>query len=212
MKNLAKIMSRFAMRGGKIEADKKTEVGELKGHYQKEIKIWQAEKDALMQDIIKNHDWNRLYTLEDNRKFSWTLEQMLWYFVTWKEDGNCDLSRLSGARPTLFFVLQLENATQADALFNFFEEGFAVYGSEAVQALEDVGVPQCAAALKAVVNILPSGVYPKGDKAFWDSIMSGEYSDIWNEADDTLVDYADVFFSDLCRIYAEAYRIVILAE
>ncbi len=73
------------------------------------------------------------------------LEQMLWSFVT----------------------------NRADALPNFFEEIFAIYGREAVQALEEAGAPPCAAALNAVVDILPNGIYPKGDKEFWDSMMSG---------------------------------------
>lgn len=51
--------------------------------------------------------------------------------------------------------MELENATQADSLLNFFEEGFAVYGREAVQALEEIGASQCAVALKAVVDTLP---------------------------------------------------------
>ena len=102
--------------------------------------------------------------------------------------------------------MELENATQADMLFNFFEDGFAVYGREAVQALEDVGAYQCAAALNAVVDTLPNGIYPKGDKEFWDSLMSGKDSDIWDKADSVLGHYIDGWFPDLCRTYAEAHR------
>ena len=80
--------------------------------------------------------------------FHGRLEQMLWSFVT----------------------------NRADALPNFFEEIFAIYGLEAVQALEEAGAPPCAAALNAVVDTLPNGIYPKGDKEFWDSMMSGRLS------------------------------------
>ena len=88
----------------------------------------------------------------------------------------------------------------------FFEEGFAVYGREAVQALEEVGASQCAVALNAVVDTLSNGIYPKGDKEFWDSLMSGKNSEIWDKANSVLVDYTDGRFSDLCRTYAEAHR------
>lgn len=165
-----------------------------------------VEKETQMQNIIKNRDWNGLFTLDKNDEFSWTLEQMLWSIVTNRVDGNLDISNLNHTQKVLFLVLELESATQADMLPNFFEEGFADYGREAVQALEEVGAPQCAAALNAVVDTLPNGIYPKGDQEFWDSIMSGENSDIWNKADSALVDYTDGWFPDLCRTYAEAHR------
>ena len=153
----------------------------------KELQKRWAEKEAQIQNIVKNRDWNALFAMDENGDFSWTLEQLLWSFVTNRVDGNLDISNLSHTQRVLFLVLELESATQADALLNFFEEGFAIYGREAVQALEEVGASQCAAALNAVVDTLPNGIYPKGDKEFWDSIMSGKNS-------------------DLCRTYAEAHR------
>ena len=171
-----------------------------------------SEKEAQKQNIIKNRDWNALFELDENDDFSWTLEQILRSFVKEKTDENFDISNLNYAQKALFLVLELENATQADALPNFFEEGFAVYGHEAVQALKEVGAHQCAAALDAAVDTLPNGIYPKGDKEFWDSIMSGKYSDIWDGADSVLADYADGWFPDLCRAYAEAHRDAIQAD
>ena len=76
-------------------------------------------------------------------------------------NGALDLSNLTHTQKVLFLVLELASATQADALPNFFEEGFAVYGREAVQALEEVGASQCAVALNAVVDTLSNGIYPK---------------------------------------------------
>ena len=102
-------------------------------------------------------------------------------------------------------VMALENATQADALPNFFED-FASYGREAVQALQEVGAFQCAEALNAVVDTMPDGIYPKGDEEFWDSIMSGKNSDIWDKANSVLVDYTDGWFPDLCRTYTEVHH------
>ena len=104
--------------------------------------------------------------MDEKDDFSWTLEQILQTFATNKRDGNLDISNLSHTQRVLFLVLELESATQADALLNFFEEGFAIYGREAVQALEEVGASQCAAALNAVVDTLPNGIYPKGDKEY----------------------------------------------
>lgn len=172
----------------------------------KEMRRRWAEKEAQMQNIIKNRDWNALFALDENDDFSWTLEQILWSFVTDRVDGNLDISKLNHTQKVLFLVLELESATQADTLLNFFEEGFAVYGREAVQALEEVGASQCAVALNAVVDTLPNGIYPKGNKEFWDAIMSGKNSDIWDKADSVLVDYTDGRFPDLCRTYAEAHR------
>lgn len=172
----------------------------------KEMQRQMAEKEAQMQNIVKNRDWNALFALDENGDFSWVLEQILWHFVTDRVDGNLDLSNLSHTQKVLFMVLELESATQADSLPNFFEEGFAIYGREAVQALEEVGASQCAAALNAVVDTLPNGIYPKGDEEFWDSIMSGKNSDIWDNADSVLMDYTDGWFPDLCRTYAEAHR------
>lgn len=172
----------------------------------KEMQRQWAEKEAQMHNIVKNRNWNALFAMDENDDFSWTLEQMLWSFVTNRVDGNLDISNLSHTQKVLFLVLELESATQADALPNFFEEGFAIYGREAVQALEEVGASQCAVALNAVVDTLPNGIYPKGDKAFWDSIMSGKNSDIWDKAACALVDYTDGWFPDLCRTYADAHR------
>ncbi len=170
-----------------------------------------SEKEAQMQNIIENRDWDALFAMDDNGDFSWVLEQILWSFVTNREDGDLDLSDLNHMQKVLFLVLELENATQADALPNFFEEGFAVYGREAVQALEEVGASQCAVALNAVVDTLPNGIYPKEDKEFWDSIMSGKNSGIWDEADHVLANYTDGWFPDLCRTYAEAHRDMVQA-
>ena len=172
----------------------------------KEMQRQRTEKETQKQNIIKNRDWNALFAMDENDDFSWTLEQILWSFVTNKVDGNWDISNLSHTQKVLFFVMELENAIQADSLLNFFEEGFAVYGREAVQALEEIGASQCAVALKAVVDTLPNGIYPKGDKEFWDSIMSEKNSDIWDKADYVLMDYTDGWFPDLCRTYAEEHR------
>lgn len=171
-----------------------------------EIEIEMSNKETQMQNIINNRDWNALFAMDENDDFSWTLGQILWSFVTNKMDGNLDISNLNQTQKVLFFVMELENATQADSLLNFFEEGFAIYGREAVQALEEIGASQCAAALKAVVDTLPNGIYPKGDKEFWDFIMSGENSDIWDKAECVLMDYTDGWFPDLCRTYAEEHR------
>ena len=177
----------------------------------KELQKRWAEKEAQIQNIVKNRDWNALFAMDENGDFSWTLEQLLWSFVTNRVDGNLDISNLSHTQRVLFLVLELESATQADALLNFFEEGFAIYGREAVQALEEVGASQCAAALNAVVDTLPNGIYPKGDKEFWDSIMSGKNSDVWDKADRVLADYTDGWFPDLCRTYAESHRDMVQA-
>ena len=127
----------------------------------KELQKRWAEKEAQIQNIVKNRDWNALFAMDENGDFSWTLEQLLWSFVTNRVDGNLDISNLSHTQRVLFLVLELESATQADALLNFFEEGFAIYGREAVQALEEVGASQCAVALNAVVDTLSNGIYPK---------------------------------------------------
>ena len=74
-----------------------------------------------MQNIIKNRDWNALFSMDENDDFSWTLEQILWSFVTKSVNGALDLSNLTHTQKVLFLVLELESATQADALPNFFE-------------------------------------------------------------------------------------------
>lgn len=170
-----------------------------------------SEKEAQMRNIIKNRDWDALFAMDENDDFSWTLEQMLWSFVTNRGDEDFELSNLNRTQKVLFLVLELESATQADALPNFFED-FAIYGREAVQALEEIGAPQCAAALNAVVDTLPNGIFPKGDEEFWDSIMSGKNSDIWDKADSVFADYTDGWFPDLCRAYAEAHRDMVQAD
>ena len=177
----------------------------------KEMQRRWAEKEAQIKNIVKNRDWNALFAMDENDDFSWTLEQILWSFVTNRVDGNLDISNLSHTQKVLFLVLELESATQADTLLNFFEEGFAIYGREAVQALEEVGASQCAVVLNAVVDTLSNGIYPKGDKEFWDSIMSGKNSDIWDKANSVLVDYTDGWFPDLCRTYTEVHQDMIQA-
>ena len=157
------------------------------------------------QNIIKNRDWNTLFAMDENSEFSCILEQMLWSFVTEREDGKFDISNLNHTQRVLFLVLELYSVTQADSLPSFFED-FVSYGREAVQALQEVGASQCADALNAVVDTLPNGIYPKGDEEFWDSIMSGKNSDIWDKADSVLCHCIDERLFDLCRTYAEAHR------
>lgn len=176
----------------------------------KELQKQWAEKEAQIQNIIKNRDWNALFAMDENLDFSCALDQMLWSSVTEIEDGNFDISNLNHTQRVLFLVMALENATQADALPNFFED-FASYGREAVQALQEVGAFQCAEALNAVVDTMPDGIYPKGDEEFWDSIMSGKNSDIWDKANSVLVDYTDGWFPDLCRTYTEVHQDMIQA-
>ena len=48
----------------------------------KEILRHWTEKEVQMQNIIKNRDWNALFSMDENDDFSWTLEQILWSFVT----------------------------------------------------------------------------------------------------------------------------------
>ena len=79
-----------------------------------------AEKEAKMQNIIKNLDWNALFAMDENDDFSRTLEQILWSFVTKSVNGALDLSNLTHTQKVLFLVLEMESATQADALPNFF--------------------------------------------------------------------------------------------
>ena len=86
----------------------------------KEIQRYWTEKEVQMQNIIKNRDWNALFSMDENDDFSWTLEQILWSFVTKSVNGALDLSNLTHTQKVLFLVLELESATQADALPNFF--------------------------------------------------------------------------------------------
>lgn len=168
----------------------------------KEMQRRQAEKEAALQGIINGQDWSSLFALDEDDDFSWALEQILWSFVEKGADGNWDLSNLTHTQRVLFLVLELENATQGDMLPTFFEEGFAGYGREAVQALEEVGAVRCAAALSKAVDTLPNDTYPKGDEAFWTSIMEGKNAAIWDQANDVLADYTDGWFPHLCRTYA----------
>ena len=61
----------------------------------KEMQRQWAEKEAQMHNIVKNRDWNALFAMDENDDFSWTLEQMLWSFITNRVDGNLDISNLS---------------------------------------------------------------------------------------------------------------------
>lgn len=66
-----------------------------------------SEKEAQMQNIIENRDWDALFAMDDNGDFSWVLEQILWSFVTNREDGDLDLSDLNHMQKVLFLVLEL---------------------------------------------------------------------------------------------------------
>ena len=60
--------------------------------------------------------------MDENDDFSWTLEQILWSFVTKSVNGTLDLSNLTHTQKVLFLVLEVESATQADALPNFLKK------------------------------------------------------------------------------------------
>ena len=88
----------------------------------KEIQRHWTEKEVQMQNIIKNRDWNALFSMDENDDFSWTLEQILQSFVTKSVNGTLDLSNLTHTQKVLFLVLEVESATQADALPNFLKK------------------------------------------------------------------------------------------
>ena len=68
----------------------------------KELQKQWAEKEAQIQNIIKNRDWNALFAMDENLDFSCALDQMLWSSVTEIEDGNFDISNLNHTQRVLF--------------------------------------------------------------------------------------------------------------
>ena len=163
----------------------------------KQLRQWRERMDA----IIQNRDWGALFQLEDTGDFALCLDSLIWTLA-----GPDNAPPQVHTHRVLFLCIQVEDCVQCDSLLNFFDEGFAAYGREAEKALEEIGAPRSAAALRQVLSALPEGGYPAGDWDACKALYGGAFGQILEQADSTLVDYPDGPMRDLYYAYAQAHR------
>ena len=163
----------------------------------KQLRQWRERIDAIM----KNRDWEALFRLEDSGDFALCLSSLIWTLA-----GPDHTPPQVRSHRVLFLCIQVEDCVQCDSLLNFFDEGFAPYGPEAVEALEEIGAPKSAAALREVLSALPAGGYPIGDRQACETLYSGPFGRALEQADSILVDYPVGPMRDLYYAYAQAHR------
>ena len=139
--------------------------------------------------------FGELFQLTDNWDFAVGLREIL----ANECDGNGQPTNMGHVKRVLFLCMMIEDAGQADMIFNFFDE-FPAYIDEVVDALFEIGAPKSAELIRDAVALLPAdGV----------SITYAEYPREWDlisEIDAKFADYPDGRMRDLCRKYAEAHK------
>lgn len=163
----------------------------------KQLRQWRERIDSIM----KNRDWDALFHLEDSGDFALCLSSLIWTLA-----GPDNAPPEQHVHQVLFLCIQVEDCVQCDSLLNFFDGGFAAYGPAAVKALEEIGAPASAAALGRVLEQLPEGGYPAGDREACDALYCGAFGRALEQADSVLVDYPDGPMGDLYYSYAHAHR------
>jgi len=163
----------------------------------KRLREWKQRIDT----IIQQRDWGALFQLEDPGDFALCLESLIWTL-----SGPDDAPPEAHTHRVLFLCILLEDCTQCDGLWNFFDDGYAAYAPEAADALEELGAPKSAALLQDVLSKLPEKGYPAEDRAARQALTVGEFGQAVDRADSALCDYPDGPMSGLYYAYAHAHR------
>ena len=162
----------------------------------KQLRQWRERIDA----IIQNQDWDAMFQLADSGDFALCLTDPLWRLA----DGSPD--RLNHPQRVLFLCILLEDCTQCDSLYSFFDEGFGSYGQETAEALDEIGASKSAAILRKVLSKLPEGGFPTEDRVACRALDDGAFGKVLDEANHMLCNYPDGPMCDLYFAYAKAHR------
>lgn len=163
----------------------------------KQLRQWKAHMDAIIQD----RDWEELFQLEDSGDFAMCLGSLIWTLA-----GPDNTPPEGHTQRVLFLCIQVEDCTQCDSLFNFFDEGFSAYGPETAAALEEIGASQSAALLREVLALLPPEGFPAHDRAACRALYDGPFGKAVEKADSCFADYPDGNLGNLYFAYAHAHR------
>ena len=163
----------------------------------KQLRQWKAHMDAIIQD----RDWEELFQLEDSGDFAMCLGSLIWTLA-----GPDNTPPEGHTQRVLFLCIQVEDCTQCDSLWNFFDDGFAPYAQETVEALRELGAPKSAAALEQVLAALPEDGYPVENTPACQALSEGEFGKRLEEADHILCNYPDGPMHGLYFTYAKAHR------
>ena len=144
--------------------------------------------------IVKDEDFDALFSLSSNPDFSIGLHQILV-----KRYDN-DPASLNPIQLNLFLCMHLENAGQADSIIAFLQEWFPEHNERVIESLKEIGAILSAEIIREAVALLPE------DGSWFFKSCSEEAEKQMVKLDSKFSDYPDGPMRDLYRKYAELHR------
>lgn len=153
-----------------------------------------VEEIKISNEIVKNEDFESLFSLLDNGDFSIALHEIL----VNRYDKNPN--NLNQVQLNLFLCMHMENAGQADSILTFLQEWFPQYNEQIIISLREIGAFKSSSIIKQAVELLPKD----GSWFFKSSNESSEK--VMMELDRNFSSYPDGPMSILYYKYAIKHR------
>lgn len=153
-----------------------------------------VEEIKISNEIVKNEDFESLFSLLDNGDFSIALHEIL---VNRYDKNPNDLNQV---QLNLFLCMHMENAGQADSILTFLQEWFPQYNEQIIISLREIGAFKSSSIIKQAVELLPKD----GSWFFKSSNESSEK--VMMELDRNFSSYPDGPMSILYYKYANKHR------
>ena len=153
-----------------------------------------VEEIKIREEIVKNEDFESLFSLLDNGDFSIALHEIL---INRYDKNPNDLNQV---QLNLFLSMHMENAGQADTILTFLQEWFPQYNEQIIISLREIGAFKSSSIIKQAVELLPKD----GSWFFKSSNESSEK--VMMELDKNFSNYPDGPMSILYYKYANKHR------
>ncbi|SHJ62329.1 hypothetical protein SAMN04488007_0911 [Maribacter aquivivus] len=108
-----------------------------------------VEEIKIRDEIVKNEDFESLFSLHDDGDFSIVLHEIL---VNRYDKNPNDLSQV---QLNLFLCMHMENAGQSDTILTFLQEWFPQYNEQVIISLREIGAFKSSSIIKQAVELLP---------------------------------------------------------
>ncbi|WP_405248099.1 MULTISPECIES: hypothetical protein [unclassified Cellulophaga] len=153
-----------------------------------------VERIKSRDEIVKNEDFESLFSLSDSSDFSIALHQIL----VNRYDKNPN--SLNPVQLNLFLTMHMENAGQANSILTFLQERFPEYNEQIIISLKEIGALKSSKVIRQAVELLP-----KDGSWFFES--SNEASErLMTKLDSSFSLYPDGPMNDLYWKYANKHR------
>ncbi|WP_255572484.1 hypothetical protein [Cellulophaga sp. HaHa_2_1] len=153
-----------------------------------------VERIKSRDEIVKNEDFESLFSLSDSSDFSIALHQIL----VNRYDKNPN--SLNPVQLNLFLTMHMENAGQANSILTFLQERFPEHNEQIIISLKEIGALKSSKVIRQAVELLP-----KDGSWFFES--SKEASErLMTKLDSSFSLYPDGPMNDLYWKYANKHR------